>query len=273
MDYYDYRDWLEWPESEIRTYARAIAADNSLSPAEAEHLEMQMIQKAGHWPEIAQAKANRSNSPPGKSRYKRQDRWLMRGSGLTKKIVRQTIRQSAASRKEGLRARRKFAANPIPHMKMRVVDMAIEAKWAANCYPIDYGRWLPTSENSAPFEGLDWYGRELLSAFANAQSQAGKGNSQFAIYHAFRAGELFAELAIRMAHGELFEKFQSVSAAQSDAAKARKTIPDDVRREAYWKYRQEGNKRVESGRLAAADLGISEPSIRNAFPGGRYPPE
>jgi hypothetical protein len=272
MDYYDYRDWLEWPESEIRAYARAIADDNSLSLAEAEHMETQMVRKAGYWPAVANAKA-RPNSSLGKSRYAREERWLSFGNGLTKKVARRVIRQSAASKKEGQRARKKFAANPIPHLKMRVVDMVVEAKWASNSYPIDHGRWLVTSQYDSPFESLDWYGRELLAAFSNAQAQADKGNNQFALYHAFRAGELHAELAVRLAHGEVYEKFQAVSTAQSDAAKARKSISDDLRRETYWKHRQEGNKRVESGRLAAAELGLSEPSIRNAFPGGRYPDE
>lgn len=297
MEYYDYRDWIGWPENDIREYAREIAADQSLTPTQAEHLERQMAQQAGHWPErterIGPSKMDaemeslyrslgngdgeifqqnrRMNAPYLKPKYHLEARWETIGSGLTRRRSRTITRQSPALKKERQRARRRSAKHPFTSMNLEMRNRSDDAMWAANCYPIDYGNWLIRRGNDAPHEGLVWYSRELLTAYYNARDQARLGNSEAAMWHAFRAGTLCTELDMRLAHGRTFDKYEAVSLAQRDAALSRKTVPDEVRRETYWLYRKQGNKRIEAGRLAAAELGLSEASIRNAFPDGKYP--
>ena len=300
MIYYDFQDWVHWPECDIRKYARAIAADNTLALEQADHLEAQMALQAGYYPsrpkpfgpfkmdadleasfraleqdDAAVFEQNRSMnrpvSPTKDSEYWQDDHMVTVGSGLTRRFNRKILRESRRLRAERRRNRRRNARHPFTAMNPEIRGRAKEAMWRANCYPIGYSEWLIPQRNDAPFEGLVWYARELEKAYFNARDHAQRGDAEAAMWHAFRAGSLSTELGLRMTHGEVFEKYQAVSMAQSDAGKARKAIPDTVRRDAYWRYRKSGHKRTESGRLAGAELGLSEPSIRNAFPNQRYP--
>lgn len=297
MEYYDYRDWIGWPETDIREYAREIAANQSLTSAQAEHLEGQMATRAGQWPErrerIGPSKMNadlellyrslgngddeifqqnrRMNTPYVSPKYRVDSRWETIGSGLTRRRSRTITRESPAMKKERARARRRRAKHPFTTMNAEMRNRSDDAMWAANCYPIDRRNWLIPRGNDAPHEGLVWYSRELLKAYHNARDQAWLGNSEAAMWHAFRAGTLCTELGMRLAHGRKFDKYEAVSQAQRDAAQSRKTVPDEVRRETYWHHRKHGNKRIEAGRLAASELGLSEASIRNAFPNRKYP--
>nr|WP_166180894.1 hypothetical protein [Altererythrobacter segetis] len=298
MQYYDYRDWIEWPEADIREYAREITAHLSLTAAEAEHLERQMTQQAGHWPKLVErigpwkleveqealfrAIGNgddevfqqncRFNKPYRQPKYELEAKWETVGSGLTRKRTTRIIRESPAMKRRRRGEQRRHARNPFTTINPQIRNWAEEAMWASNSYPIDRGRWLIPPGNDAPHEGLVWYSRELLSAYYNARDQAQLGNVEAAMRHAFRAGTLCTELRMRLAHGRTYDKYEAVNLAQRDAAQGRKIVPDDARREAYWRFRREGNKRIEAGRLAANELGLaSEGSIRNAFPEGKYP--
>lgn len=299
MEYYDYRDWMAWPEDDIREYAREIAFDHSLSGEETAHLESQMAQHAGYWPitkkrigpwkmdadsealyrslgnndEEVLSQNRRMNRFSKEQRFQVEGEWATLGSGLTRRSTRKITWASRAWRKEDKRAKRHRADQPFISINLEMRALADEALWAANCYPRDYGVWLVRHGNDAPHEGLIWYSNELLRAYDNARRQEAQGNHDAAIWHAFRTGVLCTELAMRLAHGPTFDKYQAVNSAQRDAARSRKIIPDGARREAYWRYRNEGHKRTEAGRLAGEELGISASSIRNAFPDGRYPPD
>jgi len=204
MEYYDYRDWSGWPENDIREYAREIAADQSLTPTQAEHLERQMAQQAGHWPErrerIGPSKMDadmeslyrslgngdgeifqqnrRMNAPYVSPKYHLEARWETIGSGLTRRHSRTITRESPALKKERQRARRRSAKHPFTSMNLEMRNRSDNAMWAANCYPIDYGNWLIRRGNDAPHEGLVWYSRELLNAYYNARDQARLGQQR-----------------------------------------------------------------------------------------------
>ncbi len=297
MEYYDYREWIIWPEEDIREYAREIAADQSLGSEQARYLEGRMAERAGYWPKVRPrigpfkvpherelamrsngedddavfAQNRRINSPYVSSKFNREIQWQAVGRGLTRRQVPRIVRQSPDHQRDMRRYRKQRGQRPFTSLNMQMRSRADDAMWAGNCYPISMTEWLIFEGADAPFEGLRWYSDELLGAYYNARELAARGNVEAAMWHAFRAGALDAELGMRIAYGELFEKFQAVSTAQRDAGKSRKRVPDEMRIDAYWRYRSEGNKRVEAGRLAAKELGLSESSIRNAFPDGVYP--
>ncbi len=181
------------------------------------------------------------------------------------------IRESTSLKKGRQRTQRKQGKIPFSALNLSVHDLADEGRWAANSLPVDYGRWLIRIGADDPHQGLVWYSNNLNESYGNARAQAALGNIEAAMYHAFRAGALFTELDMRLVHGETFEKYESVQSAQRDAAYARKVVPDETRRAVWWRFRREGHKRAEAGRLAGKDLGLSEASIRNAFAEGRYP--
>lgn len=168
-------------------------------------------------------------------------------------------------------ARRRKAKRPFDDAKIRTRGIAIRAMWVANCYPIEWENWLIPQGHNAPREGLVWYARELRRAVDNAEKQRQMDNSEAAMLHAFQAGALYSELEVRLAHGEKFDKYEAVSLSQRDAALARRIVPDEARRETYWRFRKDGHKRSEAGKLAGQELGLSEGSIRNAFPDSKYP--
>ena len=176
-------------------------------------------------------------------------------------------------RLEERRQRRRIAKRPFATLWPSIRSIGDDAFWASNCYPVDSGTWLNLWDDGKPYESPLWYAHQLERMYENAKKQASTGNVEGAMWHAFRAGELQAELNLTLAHGRKFEKYDAVNRAQRDAAKARKSVPDETRRDVYWKYRKAGHKKIEAGRQAAKELGLSEPSIRNAFPGARYPAE
>lgn len=303
MEYYDYRDWICWPEIEIQNYAREIAADLSLTAAEAKYLERQMVQRAGFFPfarslrmfgpkrtlperetllrETGSSEAaifrlnvelNKPVAEPHLSPADLEARWDKVGDGLTAKYFSKFPPRSKMA-KLRIEARRKKANLTFTTMDPEIRRYAEDAYWFSNCLPINYGRWILHPESMKPFEGLGWYALNLYRAYNNARRQAKLGNLEGAMWHAYRAGELSAELNIRLVHSETFDKYNAVNSAQKDAAKARKTVSDELRREAYWRFRNAGHKRAEAGRLAGEELGLSEASIRNAFPDSRYPAE
>jgi hypothetical protein len=300
MEYYDFADWIEWPTEDIREYASEIAAANQLTAEQADHLGRQMTQKAGHWPILKERigplkmsldseelfcslgnenaevfeQNKRLNRPYVAPKFDYGEaRCRTVGSRLTQRIVKDWIRKPAFFTKEERRAKRRMASRPFMHLLSDLRNQIDEAYWRANCYPINYGTWLLWGDHDKPYESLVWYGSELERVYYNARKQAELGNIEAAMFHAFKVGVLNAELGILMARGATFEKYQAVKMAQRDAAIARKTVPDETRRETYWKFRKAGNKKVEAGRLAGQELNLSEPSIRSAFPDGKYPPE
>jgi hypothetical protein len=298
MEYYDYFTWIEWPETDIREYASEIASDNLISAEWAKRLAARMAERAGYMetrPErigpkkmseeseqlfrsigeedadiFAQnQRLNRPRVPPiydpGEMRQK------ILGAGLTQRFTREWVREPTIFRVERKRARRKRAQRPYLHLISEIRALCEDAMWQANCYPVGAGEWLIWGDHNRPYESLVWYSEQLEQFYYNGRKQAELGNIEAAMFHAFRAGVMHTELTLLMARGTTFEKYLAVNSAQRDAAKSRKTISDELRQETYWKFRKAGNKKVESGRLAGAELGLSEPSIRNAFPDSKYP--
>lgn len=299
IEYYDFREWITWPEGDIVEYANELAQALRLSENEADYLRSAMTRRAGYWPvrkerygphmmdpalealfrelgngdDAVLAENARLNRPYVDPKFTRQSRTELVGRGLTLRSKLLVEKESKALRKYGQRDRKRKAEYPFSSMNASLIGIADDALWAANCYPVSNSDWIIRPGEDKPFEGLVWYSRELMAAYNNAKDQARLGNIQAALWHAFRAGSLKSELEIRLAHAETFEKYQAVNQAQRDAAHARRKGPIESRIEAYWRYRKAGYKKVEAGRLAARDLGISETSIRNAFPGSSYPPD
>jgi hypothetical protein len=323
MEWYDFSDWIEWPEAQIREYAREIADDAQLTKQQADFLARYMAQQAGFWPGSQREKfyhypqklsdatevmlrepitygwdhseavgpdiwgptlmhdadarvfaenvrLNRPGKPPPTL-----DQWKLAtksvGSGLTKKFVVERLREPDTLRRERRHARRRESRRPFSAMNMGIKIRSTDALWASNCLRIDHEEWLIPHGQDKPFEGLVWYSEQLMRAYWNARIQADLGNLEGAMWHAFRAGAFHAETEMRMLHGSKFDKYDAVNLAQKDAARARKTVSDELRRATYQRYRADGNKRIEAGRMAALELGLSESSIRNAFPDGKYP--
>ncbi|WP_374420943.1 hypothetical protein [Novosphingobium arvoryzae] len=299
IEYYDFRDWIAWPESDIVQYANEIAVAQGLSESEADYLRSAMTRRAGYRPvrreqygprimnpteeglfrqlgngdDAVFAENARRNKPYVDQKFTRQSRTELVGRGLTLRKKLLIEKESKALRKYRQRDRKRTAERPFSSMYQSLIVITDHALWAANCYPVSNKDWIIRPEEEKPFEGLVWYSRELMAAYSNAKDQARLGNIEAALWHAFRAGSLNSELEIRLAHAEKFEIYEAVNQAQRDAAHARRKVPNESRIEAYWRYRKAGHKRIEAGRLAADELGISEPSIRNAFPKGRYPQE
>lgn len=303
MRYYDYHEWIHWPESDVREYAREIAAAQSLAADDANYLERQMAWKAGYWPDIYKPgpagprkmdaemeEQFRSMGDDDEAIFNHncsinEPKIYMRpkydvditektiGIGLTRRRLAEVKPKNRTAKQWQYEQKKRIANDPFRHLHHRVRLLANEAHWQANCYPTSGGNWLIKKGNDEPYKGLVWYSNQLFEVFNNALNQMKIGNIQAAMLHAFRVGELCSQLEIRMVHGVTYEKYEAVKIAQSDAAQSRKIIPDELRRETYWRYRHEGNKRIESGRSAALELGLSEPSIRNAFPGKKYPTE
>jgi len=300
MRFYDYNEWREWPEGDVREYARELAQYLSLPSRQADHLEREMLQRAGIWPrpqprfgpfkmgEELEASfrslgnddqevfnQNKRMNGPAHDRHTSNDDWDVRwetiGSGLSRRRVRQIVREPARVRKWRKEDRRAQARHPFAVMQGQIKMIAEDARWAANSLKIDHDTWMDKSGNDRPHEGYVWFAEQLSQAYGNARAQASLGNAEAAAYHAFRAGALFSELEMVLVHGARYEKYEAVQTAQRDAANARKRIPDEVRRATWWRYRELGHKRADAGRLAGEELGLSEASIRNAFPDYRYP--
>lgn len=299
MEHYDYRTWIEWPEQDIREYAQEIAAHYELDSGPAYSLTWRMLGRATGYPfpereylrypskmnadvELEYRSLgendeklfarNRRLNRPFKSPTSR-DRLKVEGvgRGLTRRNFLRTVVESNYSRRERLRAQKKFGKWPFSVSARAAERISDDALWVANCYPLGVGEWLLSTGERQPFEGLIWYSSQLDLALWNASAQAANGATQAAMWHAFRAGSLTAELEQRLAHAATFEKYQAVNSAQRDAGKSRKIVSDELRREAYWRHRKMGAKKVEAGRLAGNELNLSEPSIRAAFPSARYP--
>ena len=299
MEYYDYRTWIEWPEQDIRKYAQEIAAHHEPESGSAYSLTWRMLGRATGYPfpeneyleypsktsaakkldyrsqgeddEKIFARNQRFNQPFKSPTSRDRLKWEGVGRGLTRRNFLRTVVESKYSRRERLRARRKFGKRAFSVAAREAGMISDDALWVANCYPLGAGDWLLSTGERQPFEGLIWYSSQLNLALWNASAQAANGATQAAMWHAFRAGSLKAELEQRLAHAATFEKYQAVNSAQRDAGKSRKIVPDELRRDAYWRHRRMGAKKVEAGRLAGNELNLSEPSIRAAFPNARYP--
>jgi len=215
----------------------------------------------------------RLNRPYNEPKLHFKGHWVTVGSGLTRKQKLEIERESTYLRNSRRRAQRQNAKHPFISMIVNVRQLATEAMWEANCYPIEEDVWLTPPNVDTPHEGLAWYSGEITREYYNARDQHDLGNTEYALWHAFKAGILYSELKLRMNHGLIFDKYEAVNSAQRNASLSRKVISDEARREAYWRHRRAGNKRIESGRLAADELGLSETSIRNAFPNKKYPTE
>lgn len=294
--YYTLSEWTAWPECDICEYASEIATFANLGSKEARYLENAMLERAGIFPVFAQRSGpfklthdlersmldldpeadvfaqNRQMNKPREKLKPPSIKHRIVGSGLTKRQIRE-VDGDGWLEKESKRSRHRFAKKPFTHLLPEVEATCNEALWQAGCYRYGQREWLIREGNKKPYEGLVWYAWEILQTYGNARHQGRLGNIEGAMFHSFRAGTLLTELQMRLAHGELFDRFSATHSAQSEAAKARKIVSDEARREAYFRYRQQGNKRIEAGRLAGRELGLSEASIRSAFPDNRYPPE
>lgn len=295
--YYSYKDWTEWPESDVLEYVSEIAAEHRLTGAETRHLKREMLSRAGHdgfrrpspfgpfklsqeleeamcelGDEVQVDTLNRRLNRPYKPRqHNLEFRTRSVGRGLSRRHFTEIANETVQDQKIRRQHRKEFARRPFSTMSDAVRRLTSDALWHADCYSISQTDWIIRKGHDAPFTGMVWYAFEIERTFENAKAQIDVGNIEAAAAHGYKVGTLMAELGMLLAHGTIFEKYEAVSISQRDAGKARKQVSDEARQAAYWRFRQAGHKRIEAGRLAASELHLSEPSIRNAFPGGRYP--
>lgn len=299
MWHIDYQEWITWPVEEVRAYAAALARIMNLSAKQAKDLLYFMEFECHNYVRPSRPPGPLKISPENEERarfiglsedgifsFNRQmnepdpideKHWevqhLVRGSGLTSRhfvshlpIVRE---EKSAIKKR----RKRWSRQPLRNIQSDIFLLCDRALWMANCYRCGYEMWWkPPEVEREPYAGLIWYAETLRRTYKNVLRQLALGDSEAAAWHAMRAGELKAELSIKLAHGKTFEKQQSVLQRQRDAGAASRKTTDEERRAAYLRYRADGHKRIEAGRLAAQELGFaSEASIRNAFPGRAYP--
>lgn len=298
MSFYDYLDWSEWPEADVREYALELATYHRLTEVEANYLERRMLDEAGHYPipgwkrvgprkssaeeeelsrALGQSDADRFQQNVLINRPQKIDVPAMEeatyatiGNGLTRRFIRQGGLNKHLST-EFAKRRRSEARHPFSSLNPAIQNLCNRALWRANCIPISSINWLVQPADRKPREGVWWYVKQLEHAYNNAREQAKLGNVEGAMWHAFRAGGLKLELEIKLAHGATFEKYEAVSIAQREAGLSKSQATVQMKQDAYRRQR-EANKAIsktEAARRAAKELGYrGATAIVRAFPDG-----
>jgi hypothetical protein len=126
---------------------------------------------------------------------------------------------------------------------------------------------LVSGPNSSwePYSGLAWYVVEMERIYENCRTQIELGESGRAAHHAFRLGMLFQEFQHMELVGEFFDKSVATKLAQKSAGSASMKISIELRKAAYQKYRNNGDKHTEAMNNAALELSVSASTIRNAL--------
>lgn len=298
MSFYDYRDWSEWPEADVKEYAQELASFYNLAAEEAAYLTQRMLDEAGHYPlpgwkkvgpkksSAEQEELSRALGESDADRFEQNVRinrpmkidglaveepsYTTVGNGLTKRLTRRGGFSKQLSTEFNKRQRRN-ARHPFSSLNPEIRNLSNKALWQANCIPVSSVDWLVRPIDRKPREGVWWYVKQLEHAYYNAREQAKLGNFEGAMWHAFRAGELKSELEIRLAHGELYEKYEAVRSAQREAGKTSATATNEEKQAAYRRQRAANRaiSNTEAARRAARELGYKGPTaIVRAFPDG-----
>ena len=135
----------------------------------------------------------------------------------------------------------------------------------------NFQRVLGPAEAFDPYRGLVWYALKIESLYKNARTHVRAGNSEIAAYYGFQLGITFTEFHIMRGAGEFIEQSRKIKESQRDAGRASEKIDSAARRQAYFKYVSKGDKRTHAAENAAAELGVSTSTIRNAFENSRLP--
>ncbi|HEV2569467.1 hypothetical protein [Sphingomonas sp.] len=197
-----------------------------------------------------------------------------RGDGLTKRYLREPIYSGdfeINERRERKKRKRRLKRAPFSDDARQIRWQLDRFLWAFGCLRVGYSEWVLPPGACEPYAGVWWYNQEIELALQNAESQCEAGEPQRAAYHALRAGQLFAEIALRAAHNEFFEKQKAIHEAQVESARSRRRQSDEERRETVRKYMLEGDKPTEAARNAALELGVSMTTVRKAFPSSHLP--
>lgn len=295
-----FAEWVRLPRKEVAELARRLGDHFGLTDEECRHLRNAMVNQCHEPPaprygpfrvgecyaETVAAMASmegrevnvadelfainvRLNKPS--SPRERVEPWRYRklGDGLT---ARSEVANAQPEVRQFLRERStKAAARPF-QIQARTMQLECDKMlWEADYLQISYDRWIMPHHTIEPYTHLIWYAQRVGERLENARAQADDGNIEAAMWHALNAGELLGEMRLKHAHDDFFKKQVETRRRQADAGASTAKATVEQRQAAYWRHRRIGNKKKEAGTLAGLELGVSESTVRNAFPGGRYP--
>lgn len=295
-----FAEWVRWPRAEVAELAGQLGDHFGLTDEECRHLLNAMVNqcheppaprygpvKVGeYYAEIVAEMASlagrevdvsdelfainvRLNKPHSPREVVEPWRYRKLGDGLT---VRTELAEAQPEVRRFQRERStKAAAHPF-RTQARTMQLECDNMlWEANYLQISYDRWIMPHRKIQPYTHLIWYAQRVGERLGNARAQADAGNIEAAMWHALNAGDLLGEMRLKHAHDEFFKKQVETRRRQVDAGASTAKATVEQRQAAYWRHRRMGNKRKEAGTLAGLELGVSESTVRNAFPGGRYP--
>lgn len=248
MERYDYHDWIQWPEADVREYAQEIAENARLTAQQTAYLARRMADEAGYW-DLASSEGSmgpqklgeraeefirldgsndaaifeinvKINRPRRPADLFEQDVIMKAGAGLTTRHWRETVKASNYIWKKYRVARRNRSRHPFRWMRNHIRQTAERARWTANWYPIERNIWLASGTHAEPYEGVAWYAETLEVAYMNATNQAQLNSVEGAMWHAFRVGQLLADLEIRLSYADSYDKSMATRRAMLEGAKA-----------------------------------------------------
>lgn len=297
-----YDEWTTWPIGDVIDFADDLAAQVGLDDAERLELRESMWFEAGYGPWSVQGPKPRyfkfPRVPPPKDGFSEAEwmeiarlhnaprdpepiatatqaerpeyRWEDRGDGLS-------ARRVLVSGPFMVEHRRKMQVDPFRIEAGRICNEALLLLWRKGHFRISRfaEQWIGPPGLGEPHKGLFWYYSRVIrwriaaNHFVNSPFRSSR---QRAMFCALKMGQTFTEMELRAAHNDFHVKSQLTRDSQSAGGKKNRAAPsDEQRRAAWWKYRQQGMGKVDAGWAAADELGLSEPSIRRAFPNDRYP--
>jgi hypothetical protein len=293
--------WTRWTLAEIIEYADEVAESVSLEPELRPALRQAMWQRAGYWEHIdAQGpqprvatyprmprfmidarswmsgdewleQCRRLNEPREPRAYKYDDagwelprpKWELRGDGLTARHILVSDHPFATERG------RSFMRAPFTHEAGRQNNMARDMLWRAGYLCVGYSHdWIGPKGMNEPFSGLLWYYDRInrwRRAAAHFSMKVSFASTQRAMFCALKAGECFAEMALRATHNDFFLKQKLIHDRQKSYAESTRKGGDEERRAAWWKYRRQGYSSIKAADMAGDELGVSNRTIRRAF--------
>lgn len=268
-------EWWGLDREDLDEYVRQITRIRKLNEEQSRHLHWQLSWKLGYWPN--RHRSAEENALIASVVRDTTETRINVGSGLTARIFIHESRTGEAERfyhkerKTIKRNKRRIAKRPFWALVKSVRYRLEDALWACGCLQIAPDEWIIPVGANKPHEGIWWYQSEIERHLGNAENQAKRNKAEFAARNAFMAGQLFAELEIRLAHNDFFEKQRSITEAQRSAPQARRTHTDEVRRDRVRYYMMRGDKPTIAAGNAAKDLGVSLSTIRRAFPDNLLP--
>lgn len=254
-------------------------------PQKCDRLEEALLRSWGRSEEQIYRENQRNNAPDGPetpmprmtsgeliekmSEYNtREQGWGLNRQQVTTWKPKKESKQQWDDRKH---ARKWLSRDPFSLVQLGIKRFIEDAHWLLNCIPLGFGRWLLPREPQGYGDPL--YFLDLIERrFQNVQKQIELGNAGGAALHAYQLGMLQKQLELDMAAGGDFEKWEDLKTRLS-SRKGHRAVSPQVLRDEFRRLRPSCKNATAAGRQVAEIFGISEGSVRNAFPGSRWPRE